>query len=233
MHLLEAALEWIDAASDVNRPTWVELAREIVGLCLARFSDRATGAIREYFDHDWRPVPGDDGRIVEPGHQFEWAWLLMRWAASAHGTSSERIKCRLAARRLVDIGELWGVDASRGLAINEIWDDMTPKDPAAKLWPQTERVKAWCAMLDAADTGAEREAACNKIVMAAQGLTRYLRTEAPGLWHEVCGANGDFPPGPCKASSLYHVVCAVEVLCKTASARLVTMVYSPPPAVSA
>jgi len=232
MHLLEAALEWIETASDANRPIWIGLAREIVCLCLVRFCDHATGAIREYFDHDWRPVTGADGRIVEPGHQFEWAWLLMRWAASAHSTNSERARCRIAARRLVEIGEHWGVDTSRGLAINEIWDDLTPKDRAAKLWPQTERVKAWCALLEVADTDAEREATCNKIVTAAQGLARYLRTETPGLWHEVCGANGEFPPGPCKASSLYHVVCAIEVLCKTASAQLASMVYSPPPAIS-
>jgi mannose-6-phosphate isomerase len=226
MHLLEAALEWIDAESGGNRSTWIELVRDIVGLCLTRFSDGATGAIRAYFDHEWGPVPGEDGRIVEPGHQFEWAWLLLRWAGSPHSSISERAKCRAAARRLIDIGERWGVDTSRGVAINEIWDDMTPKDQAAKLWPQTERVKAWCAMLDVADTGAEREDACSKIVIAAQGLARYLRIEAPGLWHEVCGANGEFPPGPSKASSLYHVVCAIEVLQRTASARLASVVES-------
>jgi mannose/cellobiose epimerase-like protein (N-acyl-D-glucosamine 2-epimerase family) len=220
MHLLEAALEWTDIASDGDLPIWVELAREIVGLGLTRFSDGATGAIREFFDHAWRPLAGDEGRIVEPGHQFEWAWLLMRWAGSAHSTNSERAQCRIAARRLIDIGERWGVDGYRGVAINEIWDDMTPKDPAAKLWPQTERVKAWCAMLDVARTGAEREDACYKIVISARGLARYMRTEPPGLWHEVCAANGEFPPGPCKASSFYHVVCAIDALRKTAGAHL-------------
>jgi mannose/cellobiose epimerase-like protein (N-acyl-D-glucosamine 2-epimerase family) len=233
LHLLEAALEWIDAASDGHRTTWIELAREIVGLCLARFSDGATGAIREYFDRDWRPVPGDEGRIVQPGHQFEWAWLLLQWAGSAYSTMSERARCRVAARRLIEIGERWGVDLRHGVAINEIWDDMTPKDQAAKLWPQAERLKAWCATLDLADTGAEREYACNKIAIAAPGLSRYLHTETLGLWHEVCDENGEFPPGPCKASSLYHVACAIEVLQRTASARLASVVESPHPAVSA
>jgi len=232
MHLLEAALEWVDAASDENRATWIELAREIVDLCLTRFSDAATGAIREYFDPEWRPAPGDDGRILEPGHQFEWAWLLMRWAGSVHSTISERAKCRVAARRLIDIGEGWGVDTKRGVAINEIWDDMTWKDSAAKLWPQTERLKAWCSMLEVAGTVAERELACSNIVIAAQGLMRYRRSDAPGLWHEVCRPNGEFPPGPSKASSLYHIVCAIDVLCKTASARLANVVESPHPAVS-
>jgi mannose/cellobiose epimerase-like protein (N-acyl-D-glucosamine 2-epimerase family) len=220
MHLLEAALEWIAAASGAARQIWVELARELVGLCLTHFRDQSTGAIREYFDYQWCPVSGEDGRIVEPGHQFEWAWLLMRWADSPHSAVAERLTCRLVARRLIEIGEKWGVDASRGVAINEIWDDMTTKDAAAKLWPQTERVKAWCAMLDAAETEVEAEHACHRIVIAAEGLAKYLRSEAPGLWHETCSADGEFPPGPSKASSLYHVVCAIDVLQKTASARL-------------
>jgi mannose/cellobiose epimerase-like protein (N-acyl-D-glucosamine 2-epimerase family) len=233
LHLLEAALEWIDVAPDGNRAEWIELVREIVGLCLARFCDGATGAIREYFDLEWRPVPGDEGRIVQPGHQFEWAWLLLHWAGSVHSTVPERAMCRAAARRLINIGECWGVDMSRGVAINEIWDDMAPKELAAKLWPQTERVKAWCAMLDVADSVAESEQACNKIVVAARGLARYLRTEVPGLWHEVCGANGGFPPGPSKASSLYHVVRAIEVLRRTASVRLASVLDSSHTAVSA
>ena len=32
------------------------------------------------FDADWRPLAGLTGRLVEPGHQFEWAWLLERWS---------------------------------------------------------------------------------------------------------------------------------------------------------
>jgi mannose-6-phosphate isomerase len=220
MHLLEAALEWIVAASGHAQLIWIALAREIVGLCLTHFRDQSSGAIREYFDDQWHPAPGEDGRIVEPGHQFEWAWLLMRWAESAYSTVADRLTCRLAARRLIEIGEKWGVDSGRGVAINEIWDDMTTKDAAAKLWPQTERVKAWCAMLDVAETEAEAEHACHKIVIAAEGLAKYLRSEAPGLWHETYSADGKFPPGPCKASSLYHVVCAIDVLQKTASARL-------------
>jgi mannose-6-phosphate isomerase len=215
MHLLEAALEWIDAASDEHRATWIALAREIVGLCLTRFSDAATGAIREYFDAEWRPSPGPDGRVLEPGHHFEWAWLLIRWGASTHSSISEGAMCRVAARRLIEIGEGWGVDPRRRIAINEIWDDMSPKDLAAKLWPQTERLKAWCSLLEIAGTVAERESACNHIVIAAQGLLRYRRGEAPGLWHEVCAPDGKFPPGPSKASSLYHIVRAVDALCKT------------------
>jgi mannose-6-phosphate isomerase len=225
MHLLEAALEWleVDAA-----PGWVLLARELVRLCLTRFSDASNGAIREYFNSDWAPADGEAGRVVEPGHQFEWAWLLMRWARSVHSTEAERLDCVSAAERLVHIGETWGVDPRRRVAINEIWDDMTQKDASAKLWPQTERVKARCAMLDCADTPSRFEDACAGIVIAAEGLLQYLRTDVPGLWYELCDGDGAFAAGPSKASSFYHVVCAIDELCKTSSGPLMSMLYSRP-----
>ena len=47
-------------------------------LALTRFIDPETGVLREFFDADWRAPGGEDG-LVEPGHQFEWAWLLQRW----------------------------------------------------------------------------------------------------------------------------------------------------------
>jgi mannose/cellobiose epimerase-like protein (N-acyl-D-glucosamine 2-epimerase family) len=226
MHLLEAALAWVDAADGTMQQPWIELAQELVGLCLTRFMDASSGAIREYFDYQWRPIAGDAGRIVEPGHQFEWAWLLMQWSASPHSSPAERAACIGAAQRLIEIGERWGVDPVRGVAINEIWDDMSVKDAAAKLWPQTERVKAWCAMLQRAQSAAEAENACRSIAGAAQGLVKYIRAEIPGLWHEECSPEGDFSIGPAKGSSFYHVVCAIDVLRKTVGAHLTSVLYS-------
>lgn len=77
MHLLEAALAWMAIDSD---PAWRAMADDIVALCLKRFIDPATGALREFFADDWSAAPGVAGRIVEPGHQYEWAFLLDRWA---------------------------------------------------------------------------------------------------------------------------------------------------------
>jgi mannose-6-phosphate isomerase len=220
MHLLEAALGWVAATQGPAQRSWVDLARELVGLCLTQFRDAPTGAIREYFDYQWRALPGDAGRLVEPGHQFEWAWLLMQWAASGHCTGAERAACLAAAAQLIELAERWGVDPGRGIAINEIWDDMSLKDPAAKLWPQTERVKAWCAMLERAPTAVEAERACRHLAAAARGLRSYLRADAPGLWFEECGPAGEFAPTASKASSLYHIACAIEVMGSAVGARL-------------
>jgi len=247
MHLLEAALEWCEVDAGTR---WVGLARSLVSLCLTRFCDPSTGAIREYFNAEWQPADGALGQVVEPGHQFEWAWLLMRWAQHTESTPAERRDCLTAAERLVRIGETSGVDPQRGVAVNEIWLDGSPKDRSAKLWPQTERLKAWCAMLEravmpegavitaadlmhegddiqkGADRAARFDAACEGILKAAQGMSLYFRTDAPGLWHEVCLVDGSFEAGPTKASSLYHVVCAINELCKTSSRSFKNMLYS-------
>ena len=77
MHLLEAALAWIALDDD---PAWRRMADGIATLCLDKFIDPATGALREFFAADWSPAPASKGRIAEPGHHYEWAFLLDRWA---------------------------------------------------------------------------------------------------------------------------------------------------------
>lgn len=212
MHLLEAALAWVEAtaAMPAEQSAWIALAEEIVDLALHRYIDSRTGALREFFDESWRPMADDSGRIVEPGHQFEWAWLLLQWVASHHCPEEHRTVCRSAASRLVQVGER-GVDPHRGVAFNELWDDMTPKDTSAKLWPQTERVKAWCAVLEGCTTPEQAESAGRNLSQSILGLQRYLDFEPMGLWQEAMLADGTFTREPCKASSFYHIVCAIEI----------------------
>jgi mannose/cellobiose epimerase-like protein (N-acyl-D-glucosamine 2-epimerase family) len=211
--LFEAALAWIEATehSAMEQTPWLELAGELCELCLTRFVDARTGALREFFDESWHPMPDERGRIIEPGHQFEWAWLLLQWAAMPHCPAEQRQACYAAANRLVNIGER-GVDSVRGVAFNELWDDMTPKDACAKLWPQTERIKAWCSMLACAGSVRQASTACEKLSRPIVGLLRFLDFEAAGLWHEVLRPDDTFTREPCKASSFYHIVCAIEVL---------------------
>jgi mannose/cellobiose epimerase-like protein (N-acyl-D-glucosamine 2-epimerase family) len=229
MHLLEAALEWIEVSAADHRPVWVALATELVGLCLTQFID-AQGAVLEYFDSRWQPWSEFEGarHVWEPGHQFEWAWLFMQWMAVAECPPSQRQRCADAVTRFLALGERYGVDAERGVAINELWDDMSVKDPAAKLWPQTERVKAWCAMLPRATTPAQFEQASRQVVAAARGLARYVPNALGGLWYETLQLDDRFAAGPSKASSFYHITCALDVLRQTVSALGMSVMYSTP-----
>lgn len=202
MHMLEATLAWAEAGGDRS---WEALAGEIVELCLSRFIDPEGGFLREAFGAGWAPAEGDAGRIVEPGHQFEWAWLLERW-----GRRTGDLRARVAARRLFVSG-LKGVDIERGVAVDEMWDDMRIKSPRARLWPQTERLKAGL-LLAQTENAAARDAYLDDARMAAAALWSYLQMPVDGLWRDKMREDGSFVEEPAPASSLYHIVAAIAEL---------------------
>lgn len=204
MHMLEVSLAWMDLDHD---PMWSTLASEIVALALTRFFDPATGFLLEFFDAEWRPVAGDDGRITEPGHQYEWAWLLLRWS-QRNPTAAHAAQARAAATRLVELAERHGVDRARGVAVNSLFTDGSVRDAQARLWPQTERIKAHCALAEL--TGEARHwLAAND---AALALGKYLATPGRGLWYDKLTADGALVDEPAPASSFYHIVCAIAEL---------------------
>jgi mannose/cellobiose epimerase-like protein (N-acyl-D-glucosamine 2-epimerase family) len=200
MHLLEASLAWRELSAN---PVWASLANDIGSLALARFIDSVSGVVREAFDGSWSPVPGIPGRLVEPGHQFEWAWLLMRWGGEGSAQAAQTMQ---AARTLIEIGERSGVHA--GVAVDALLDDFSIYEGGARLWPQTERLKA--SALAAVVTGADH----HWVGAAAAGaaLLRYLTTLTPGLWRDRLGAQGDFLVGPAPASNFYHLVAGIDAL---------------------
>ena len=89
------------------------------------------------------------------------------------------------------------------------------RDAHAKLWPQTERIKAWVAMAQLAQAEgdpARMAQALQAATAAMDGLRAYLHHPVPGGWQEVWRADGSWQPEPVRASSLYHIVCALETL---------------------
>jgi len=194
MHLFEASLAGCEVASEAS--LWKPLADEIAEFALAHFFDR-NGILHEFFDAEWKFAEGVKGRIVEPGHQFEWAWLLLRWAGDKHA------KARATALKLIEVTEANGV--RNGLALQQVLDDFSPHDASARLWPQTERLKA--AALAARLTGEAKYFAM--AASAADSLQRYLATPIPGLWYDRIDVNDKIVDEPAPTSTFYHLVVAV------------------------
>jgi len=203
MHLLEAALAW--EALEPDGP-WARMADAIVGLARARFIDDRDGFLREFFGPDWRPAEGEAGRLVEPGHQFEWAWLLTRWGRLRGDPWALE-----AARRLFAVGER-GLDAARGVAIDELDETLQPRSARARLWPQTEWLKAALILAEEAE-GEARQRLLDSAGAAFRGLWLYLTPD--GLWRDKLGSDGVFEPESAPASSLYHIVAAYRQLRET------------------
>src|SRR5690606_35106202 len=144
MHLLEACLAWEDGGGD---PTWGRLADQLASLAQTTFIDAQGGFLREFFDENWKPAAGEDGRLVEPGHQFEWAWLLVRYSRLPSDP-----KALEAARRLYAFGQLDVTERSR-VALDAMNDDGRARGERARLWPQTEWLKAALILAEASSDG--------------------------------------------------------------------------------
>lgn len=204
MHLLEAAMAW-EAVGDER---FTGVADEIATLALQRFIDPDSGRLREFFADDWSPADGSDGRLVEPGHQFEWAWLLTRYGVSRSSAAA------LDAGRGLYAGGAVGVDPARHVAINELDISGEVRNGRARLWPQTERLKA-ALLLAGRSQGRDRELLMRDAGDALQGLWLYL--EPSGAWRDKLLETGGFVDEPAPASSFYHIMAAFDQLSESAA----------------
>ena len=137
------------------------------------------------------------GRICEPGHHFEWSWLLRRYAGHA-GASDPPI-----ARALKAFGDRHGFDAD-GFVVDELLDDGRVHKASRRCWPHTEAIKAEVA---AAETG-DGEAPARAARTIERLMAVFLGRPVAGGWIDHVDANGapivDFMP----ASTLYHIFLA-------------------------
>ena len=202
MHLLEAALAWLEIDSN---PMWRDLADEIAMLCRDRFMDGTTGALREYFAWDWTPAPDMRGEVLEPGHHYEWAFLLDRWAKLTDRDRPAEIS------KLIAFADAYGLDRRRRVAVNAIRTDGSVCDATARLWPQTERIRAY--LIDRRDGDETR------IGEAIASLRRYLEAPLPGLWYENLAVDDRFVVEAAPATSLYHIAGVIGELWTCCSAN--------------
>lgn len=205
MHLLEAALAWEEVSDD---PAWSALADRLTRLARTIFIDPATGRLGEFLDRTWKLEGDESGGRVEPGHQFEWAWLLARHARLRGDEEGLEV-----ARRLYASG--WdGVSQRHDVAVDALNGDGSVRTSQARLWPQTEWLKAALIMAQEAE-GADRARYLNDASVALRALWLYLG--ADGLWHDKRLQTGRFVEEPVPASSLYHIVSGFTQLAEFSS----------------
>ncbi|MDA0786655.1 MAG: AGE family epimerase/isomerase [Proteobacteria bacterium] len=212
MHLLEALLAWHVTSGD---PAYLDRARVIVDLFRRKFFDTETGTLGEFFEADWAPAPGTAGQIVEPGHHFEWVWLLRRFAeASGEDTGRQ-------ADALYQFAMTHGSDhepgPARGLGFDSVLRSGadprlghgTSLDDNKRLWVQTEAIKAQTARLE---SGPDAAASAHLELLLEQLFGLYLAV-GHGNWQDHLDAGGGAIAETAPASSFYHLfLCLTEVL---------------------
>jgi mannose-6-phosphate isomerase len=195
MHLFEAALAWaeIDAG-------WSPMADGLARLCRERLVDRAQPVLREHLADDGAPAPGERGEVTDPGHHFEWAWLLDQRSGGEDALPG----------KLVEQGEAVGVDPVRGVAMMAVRPDGRRLDGSARLWAQGERLRAALAMRRR--EGAPADVSSRRAVQAYNGLFAFIDPAPPGLWLDRMEEDGTLRQEPAPASSLYHIMGACSAL---------------------
>lgn len=196
MHLLEAYLALFEATRD---PRAAEDAARLVDLFNARLVDSATGALREYFDAAGAPDPRE-GHRLEPGHHFEWFWLLHRHAEVTGDRRGLTHAASLLARGRQD-----GLDRERG----GVFDETDARTGAVlkdtkRCWPLTECVKAHAVEYRRTRAGADRDA----LVAQAEALLRLYCAPDGGTVEHLDRALRPLDTS-CPASTGYHVMLAL------------------------
>ena len=210
MHLLEACLAW----RDLDDKGWYDMGSRIVELAIDRMLHPRTHVITEFFNRDWTPLANDQGRLVEPGHLFEWGGLLLRWATRS---CDRNLECH--ALRLIEVAE-HNAHTQRQVALDGLalhGDTLVVRDARARLWPQTERIKGLAAA--ARVTGDTRFVA--SATQAWRTLRRYLDVPTPGLWRDTMNVDGSFADQPAPASSFYHLVGAAQECARYVRSRAI------------
>jgi mannose-1-phosphate guanylyltransferase/mannose-6-phosphate isomerase len=197
MHLLEAYLAWFDVTGDRK---WLERCAPVVDLFTSRFFDSDTWTLGEYFGEDWSPAAGEKGRWTEPGHHFEWAWLLVSFAKAAQRPELIKFARKLYASAIAN-----GLNRATGLAYDAVSKDGLPLTLTSRSWPQTEALKAAIALDETGgpDMKPEIEARVGR-------LFRWHIESAPeGMWTDLVDDKGRNKAKDVPASIFYHLVGAL------------------------
>jgi len=203
MHMFEALLALWECSDDAR---YLTRAGELFGLFAARFFRPDPGILGEYFTAALQPAEGVAGSLVEPGHHYEWVWLLRRF---------EQISGRLVqpyVDALYSFADRYGFDGA-GLIVDELLVDGSHHAPSRRIWPIAEAIKANLVEARLGRPQSERKAA------SLAGLLRdhFLTCDPVGGWHDRLDRNGSCLSEFMPASTLYHVVCAIDELSQFAS----------------
>ncbi|OUR81104.1 phosphoheptose isomerase, partial [Marinomonas sp. 42_23_T18] len=135
MHLLEGYIAAYDASQD---ETYKNRIVSLLALAETHFFDESSSSLLEFFTEDWQ-TDKEDGHKIEPGHHFEWVWLLHQ-AYKIHAKPSYLSM----ASALWEKACKYGFDPKGGI-FNQIHAQSGETlDATKRIWPITEFLKAAC-----------------------------------------------------------------------------------------
>ena len=114
----------------------------------------------------------------------------------------------LLSIRMCNIAETYGIDSSTNHVVDCFDQDFVVRSRTSRLWQQTERIKAWHYQVIQ-----NRNYACGSYLnLSLSSLTYFLNGAPIGLWYDEISPDGTDEKSPIKASSGYHIACALDFL---------------------
>lgn len=196
MHLLEAVLYLLE--NDKQNSRYLTLVNRLLNLFESKILDSENKLIREYLDQSFKPKLVNSF-IIEPGHHYEWAWLL-NWSDKIHKSK----KYDTLTKTLFDTGWRLGWDFNNGGVFDEF--DCENKQvflSTKRLWPLLELIKV-LSVLPSNSHGDDLTSALTIV------LERYIQPN--GTWVERFDQNWCAVDTTMPTSSIYHMAMTISVL---------------------
>lgn len=192
MHLAEACLAAFEATQD---QLFLDRARELVALFRSRLFNGVS--LGERFDAGWGRLGGAAGAL-EPGHHFEWAWILGQHRRLAGDDLSRE------AAALVAFAERCGVDPASQAVCDLVDAHGAPAASSSRAWTNAERIKAHLALYEMLGADPRAPAAASARLL----LDRYFAGLPRGLWVDCFDIEGAPMAEAVPASIVYHLLLA-------------------------
>ncbi|WP_233837258.1 AGE family epimerase/isomerase [Paraburkholderia sp. ZP32-5] len=187
MHLTEA---WLAACETTHDTVFSAALRRLAVAIERHFVHAPSGCIAEL------PIGASDNRL-EPGHQFEWYWLVKQAGALFDGTGLAD-----ALTRAFTFAQKHGVDPDSGGVCASLDEAGDVKDATQRMWAQTEYLRA----LACHDDPAVRAQLPRQIELFEQ---RFLH---PRGWFECKTADGQVARADMPSTTPYHLATAYAAL---------------------
>ena len=133
MHLFEAYIALFESTQSEEI---LVRCKSLCNLACRYFINEQSGALREYYDDHWNVIPAPGQGSVEPGHLYEWAWLLRRYERICGEDQSDVV------RSLLCLALRAGTDQPRGRIVDEIDENGNLRSASSRLWCHAEALKA-------------------------------------------------------------------------------------------
>jgi mannose/cellobiose epimerase-like protein (N-acyl-D-glucosamine 2-epimerase family) len=187
MHLTEAYLAAHETTGD---PAYESMLARLAEAIAGTFLHAPTGAIAEL------PIGSADNRL-EPGHQFEWFYLVKR---AGPVVAASGLEAHLS--RAFDFARQYGVDRTTGGVCAALDETGAVKDATQRIWAQTEYLRA----LATRGRPEDRETLALQI---PRFQARFLHARG---WYECITPGGEVARADMPSTTPYHLATAYASL---------------------